>query len=70
VLLNGMRVPVAVWQVRLRTAISVYFTILYTTKGEPGLQKLPSGHVPGACVFPQTVTYRTDSGVARQSREN
>jgi len=26
---NGMRVPVAVWQVRLRTAVSVYYTLLY-----------------------------------------
>ena len=29
----GMRVPVAMWQVRLRTAISIYFTILYFTTG-------------------------------------
>ena len=27
-ILYGMRVPVAVWQVRLRTAVSVYFTLL------------------------------------------
>ena len=28
-ILYGIRVPVAVWQVRLRTATSVYFTLLY-----------------------------------------
>ena len=30
-ILHGMRVPVAVWQVRLRTATSVYLTLLYFT---------------------------------------
>jgi len=30
VILYGMWVPVAVWQVRLRTAISVYFTVYFT----------------------------------------
>ena len=32
-MLYGRRVPVALWQDRLGTAVSVYFTLLYVTTG-------------------------------------